>query len=65
MARPITGYRGLWNGPARASDEHLQAANDDAGDLTDEDLRAIDHDFGIDRRNLERAVNDRRERATT
>jgi hypothetical protein len=62
MARPITAYRGLWSGPARATNEHLQAANDDAGDLTAEDLSAIDDEFGIDRRNLERAGIDRRER---
>jgi hypothetical protein len=52
-------HRNLRTGPARAADEHLVAANDDAGDLTDVDLAEIDHEFGIDRSDLERAVNRR------
>jgi hypothetical protein len=52
-------HRNLRTGPARAADEHLIAANDDAGDLTDVDLAEIDREFGIDRSDLERAVNRR------
>jgi hypothetical protein len=58
----MASHRNLRVGPARATDEHLLAANDDAGDLTAEDLAEIDREFRIDRRNLDRAVNERRER---
>lgn len=49
-------HRNLRTGPARASNEHLIAANDDAGDLTAEDLAAIDEEFNIERRTLEDAA---------
>jgi hypothetical protein len=52
-------HRNLRTGPARAADEHLVAANDDAGDLTDVELAEIDREFGIDRSDLDRAVSRR------
>jgi hypothetical protein len=59
--RDIATHRNLRTGPARAAEEHLLAANDDAGDLTAEDLHAIDEEFGIDQRDLERVVQRRAE----
>jgi hypothetical protein len=61
----MASHRNLRTGMARVSEEHLVAANDDKGDLTAEELAEIDREFGIDPRNLERAVNERRERPAT